>query len=134
MDPKEKEKEPEIEVEKYENEKPLEENPYCALLGNTLEKPLVQVDKDTITIGDREEPLTYYQELESLYQPIISTKPVSRDWKGPNSICWCEHVLEKDDDVCKTCQQKSQNLELLQFLNEEFEETPRKPPDLTKNQ
>ena len=103
VDPKEKEKEPEIEVEEYEDEKLLEENPYCALLGNTLEKPLVQVDKDTITIGDREEPLTYYQELESLHQPIISTKPVSRDWKGPNSICWCEHVLEKDDDVCKTC-------------------------------
>ena len=72
--------------------------------------------------------------MEILQQPIISTKPVTRDWKGPNSICWCDHVLGNDDDVCKTCQQKSNDLELLQFLNQELEETPRKPSDLTKTQ
>ena len=60
VEPKEKEKEPEIEEEEYENEKPMDEQPYCALLGNTLEPPLVQVDQQTITIGNREEPITYY--------------------------------------------------------------------------
>src|SRR5271170_3262103 len=134
VDPKEKEKEPEIEKEEYEDEQPMEEQPYCALLGNTLEQPFVQVDQQTITIGNRKEPITYYQELKALHQPIISTKPITCDWKGSNSICWCDHILEKDNDICKTCQQKSQDLELLQFLNQELEEKPKEPPDLTKIQ
>ena len=110
---KEKEKEPEIELEEYEDEQPMEEQSYCALMGNTLEQPLVQVDQQTITIGNRKEPISYYQELEILQQPIISTKPVTRDWKGPNSICWCDHVLGNENDVCKTCQQKSQGLGII---------------------
>ena len=44
VEPKEKEKEPEIELEEYEDEQPMEEQSYCALIGNTLEQPLVQVD------------------------------------------------------------------------------------------
>ena len=59
VDPKEENPEFEKEVEEYENEEPTEEQPYCALLGNTLEKPLVQMDDQTITIGEREEPITY---------------------------------------------------------------------------
>ena len=72
-----------------------------------MEKPLVQMDDQTITIGEREKPITYLQELKAMTQPIIFTKPLSHNWKGPNTICWCERVLENENDICKTCQQKS---------------------------
>ena len=63
---KEKKKKPEIELEKYKDKSVEDEQSYCALLKNTLEKLLVQVNQQTITIGDRKEPITYYQDLQTL--------------------------------------------------------------------
>ena len=55
-----KENEVEQETEDYENKETIEEQSYCTLVRDTWEKPIVQVDQQTISIGERKEPITYY--------------------------------------------------------------------------
>jgi len=76
-----------ISEDEYEEEEPANDQSYCALMGNAQEKPLLEVNNNTVIIGDREEPITYLHELENMNHPIISTKAMTRDWKGPNFIC-----------------------------------------------
>jgi hypothetical protein len=125
----------EILDEEIEENDASEDQQYCVLLGDTSTKPLMEMDETTITIGDRKEPITYIQELKQLNHPMINDKSRSRDWKGPNAVCWCDHVLDTETDICKVCQQKVKDLELVQMLNQEYEEKlPKEPPDLTKDQ
>lgn len=124
-----------LEEPEYESEDELEDKQYCAIVGNSDEKPLIQVKEQTVIIEDREEPIEYMQELRNLNQPIIGNKNKSRGWKGPNAICGCDNYLENEKDICAICQQKFGDLELVQYLNNEYEETKMKePPDLTTTQ
>lgn len=119
----------------YEDDETINDQQYCALIGNTDEQPLIIGNQQTITIGSREEPIEYLQELQELNKPILGSKSVQRNWKGPNTICGCDNFLEKESDKCTTCQQKFQDLELTQFLNEEYKEsTTNKSSDLTESQ
>jgi predicted aspartyl protease len=95
------------EIDEIEENDTTEDQQYCVLLGDSNTKPLVEMDSTTITIGQRKEPIEYIQELQQLNQPMINNKLRSRDWKGPETICWCDRVLETKEDVCKTCQQKA---------------------------
>ena len=94
----------------------------------------MELEKSTITIGQREESIAYIQELEAMQQPLPTTKPLQQGWKGPKTICWCDHYLEKESDICTTCQRKAQDWELIQHLEDEYSKEPDEPPDLTKKQ
>ena len=123
------------ETEEYEQEDETEDQQYCAIIGNSDEQPLIQGNDQQITIGNREEPIEYLQELKGLNQPILGNQTKSRNWKGPKAICGCDNYLETEDDICEACQQKFEDLELVQYLNEEYEEQQaNEPPDLTRNQ
>jgi hypothetical protein len=119
----------------YEETNETEEQRYCAIIGNSDEKPLVEGNETTITIGSRNEPIEYIQELKELNQPITASKPIQRGWKGPKTICGCDNYLENENDTCGICQQKFEDNELIQYLNEEYEDsTDDVPPDLTPEQ
>ena len=118
----------------FEDDEIFEEQPYCILTGDSNEKPLVEMDDKTITIGEREESIEYLKELENMNQPIITNKSLQQGWKGPNAICWCDNFLETETDICKKCQQKSMDWELLRMLEDEYIDEPKEPPDLTKEQ
>jgi hypothetical protein len=112
----------------------VEDLSYCALVGNSNEQPLVEMDKSTITIGQREEPISYLQELESMQQPLLTSKPLHKGWKGPKAICWCDRYLEQESDICATCLIKAQDWELVQYLGMDQPKEPDKQSDLTREQ
>ena len=85
---KEKEKNFDNDFEfEFEDEKSCMEQQYCILTGDTNEKPLVEMDDKTITIGERKESIEYLKELEAINQSLITNQPLQQGWKGPNAIC-----------------------------------------------
>jgi hypothetical protein len=54
-----------------EKEDTTTDQQYCVLLGNSNEKPLMEMDQHTIMIGDREEPIEYIQELNQLKEHVL---------------------------------------------------------------
>ena len=63
----------------FEDEEPCIEQQYCILTGDTNEKPLVEMDNKTITIGERKESIKYLKELEAINQPLITNKPLQQE-------------------------------------------------------
>src|SRR4051812_14922846 len=105
--------------EKSDNKK-IKDQKYCVIIGKD-KQPLVKLGDKTITIGEREEPIEYFTEAKETATQIIFGKALKQAWQGPNAKCWCDNILETEEDICQKCMQKFNDWELIHHLNEEMD-------------
>jgi hypothetical protein len=117
--------------EEYEDEEDLVMQNSLSVIGSHQEKPIVMMTHDQLHIGERLYPNSYYWEVKHKVHSIPNSR-IHVYWKGPRTVCWCDHYLETEEDTCVTCKQLYDDWEVLKHLPEE--DIPEKPRNFLVNQ